>query len=422
MKKNVLKILAFVFLLVSLSAYVVGAKSFILAWTVWVFLLICINLAVWQQLMRLATFTLFVIWSYAYLGNLIPQSTSGPSVALGDIERTPDEFIAAGEAIFHGKGKCATCHTIGGGATESRCPDLVNIGITAESRKSDMSAKDYLVESLYMPSAYLVQGYGKIMPEIWKPPIGLTPLEIETVVAFLQSQGGEPDLAPFKPPVDITEFAEVPQRELKGDPETGKYIFVEHLECIKCHKVGEEGGQGGVGPDLTEIGALNTVDYIEESILEPNANIVSGYGWTMVSLQNGEKLSGTIISEDEESLTLRLDENMGSGAGQERIVAKKELLVRSIRRTQDILGQGYFWIQAIVKKSKKVSGTIVEEDESSLTIKASDEQVKIAKNEITRLSGRKMLVTSKMPKYDEVITIKQFEDLLTYLASLKGVE
>ncbi|MFQ5638335.1 MAG: hypothetical protein ACE5IR_10125 [bacterium] len=420
MQRISLKILAFVFLLISLTAYVMGAESFLLPWTVWVFLLICINLAVWQKLMRLATFTMLVIWSYALLGNLIPQSTSGPSVDVGDIERTPDAFIAAGEALFNGKGKCSTCHVIGQGATKPRCPDLENIGIAAESRKPGMSAKDYFVESLYMPSTYLVQGYGKIMPEIWKPPIALTPLEIETVIAFLQSQGGEPDLTPIKPPVDVTAFEETPQRELKGDPEMGQYVFIEHLECIKCHKVGDEGGQGGVGPDLTEIGALNTVDYIEESILDPNANIVSGYGWTMLRLESGEKFSGTIIQEDEVKLTLLLDEGMGLRAGQEQIVAKKDLKIRKIRRTKDILGQGYFWIQAVVKENKNVSGVITEEDETTLTLKASDDLVKITKSDITRIEGRKMMVTSKMPMYDEVITIRQFEDLLTYLASLKG--
>ncbi|MFQ5651075.1 MAG: c-type cytochrome [bacterium] len=420
MQRISLKILAFVFLFLSLTAYVMSAEPFLLSWTVWVFLLICINLAVWQKLMRLATFTMLVIWSYAVLGNLIPQSTSGPSVALGDIERTPDEFIAAGDAIFHGKGKCATCHTIGGGATESRCPDLANVGSDAASRKPGMSAKEYFVESLYLPSVYLVSGYGKIMPEIWKPPIALTPLEIETVVAFLQSQGGEPDLTPIKPPVDISAFEETPQRELKGDPEAGRYVFVQHLECIKCHQVGEEGGQGGVGPDLTEIGALNTVDYIEESILEPNANIVSGYGWTMVSLADGRKFSGTVVKEDEEKITLLLDGVMGGSAGAEQVVAKEDILVRRIRRMENILGQGYFWVQGGLKDGTAVSGTIIEEDEATLTIKASEDHVKVAKPDIDWLEGRKMQVTSKMPKYDEVITIKQFEDLLAYLASLNG--
>ena len=422
MKKNVLKIFAFVILLGSLIAFVTSAKPLLFSWPVWVFLLFCINLSVWQKLMRLATFTILVIWSFALLGNLIPQASSGPSVALGDIERTPDEFIAAGEAIYYGNGKCATCHTIGDGATEGRCPDLANIDIIAESRRPGMSAKDYFVESLYMPSDYLVPGYGKIMPEVWKPPVALTPLEIETVIAFLQSQGGVPDLTPIKPPVDIAAFEEVPQRKLRGDIYEGQYLFDEHLECISCHKVGELGGKGGVGPDLTEIGALNTLAYLEESILDPSAQIVMGYGYTMINLKSGEELSGIVVSEDEGTVTLNLDENDEAGPNQERVVVKEDIVVETIWRLEDVLGEGFFWIEAVVNDSTTISGMLAEEDEISLTIESSDELVKIEKNNITQISGKNLSITSKMPKYDEVITIRQFEDLLTYLVSLKGEE
>ena len=447
MLEHVYKIGAFLVFFASLSAYVASAQSFILPWSVWVFLLGCINLSIWQKLMRLGTFTLLVIWSYAFLGNLIPQSASGPTAALGDIERTPDAFISAGDAIYHGKGKCSTCHTIGGGAAQSRCPDLENIGILAKGRIPSMSAKTYFVESLYMPSEYLVKGYGNIMPEAWKPPIALTPLEIETVVAFLQSQGDEPDVSPVTPPVDITAFEETPQRELKGDLLAGKILFDEDLQCIKCHRVGERGGEGvaggGVGSDLTEIGALNTLDYIEESILEPNAKIVAGFGWTTLRLENGEQMSGTIIGDDEETLTLKVDEEpeeddwfweeedeaeageaeAGEGeaeADQERTVAKKDIAIQPIGSTQDLTGQGYFWIQALVSDSIDVSGTITEEDKAGLTVKSGDELIEIAKDEIIRIAGRQIGVSSKMPRYDEVITLKQYEDLVTYLASLKG--
>lgn len=445
-REGILKTIAFVCLLASLSAYVSGAGPFpfaeqaILPWSLWVVLLICINLSVWQKLMRVATFALLVIWFYAVLGNLIPQSTSGLAVAVGDIERTPDAFVSAGDAIFHGKGKCATCHTIGEGATKPRCPDLANIGIRAESRQPGTSAKDYLVESLYLPSTYLVEGYGSIMPEAWKPPIALTPLEIETVVAFLQSQGGEPEVSPISPPVDITAFEETPQRVLKGDLLAGKILFEEQLQCINCHKVGQRGGEGvaggGIGPELSDIGALNTVDYIEESILEPNAKIVSGFGWTEFRLENGEQLSGTIIGEDQETLTLKLDEQAEEDdwlweeedetesdeaeTDQEQVVAKKDVAVEAIEDTQDLGGSGYFWIQAVVNDSIDASGFIAGEDRAHITIKSGQASITIPKGEITRIAGRRIGISSKMPRYDEVITLKQFEDLVTYLASLKG--
>lgn len=403
MEKKAVQILSFILLLFSFSAYVSGAPSFLVSWSIWVIVWTIINLVVWQHLMRLATFTIVTVWVYAWIGNIIPQSTSGPAVALGDIERTPEAFIAAGEAIFHGKGKCATCHTIGGGATKPRCPDLENIGKRAQNRKPNMSARDYLIESLYMPSAYLVPGYGNIMPEVWKPPISLSSLEIEAVIAFLQSLGGKPDLTPIKPPIDISTIAKAPQRQPKGNPEHGKYLFYEYLQCNKCHKVGEQGGEQGVGPDLSEIGALNTVDYLEESILDPNAKIVSGYGSTTITLKNGKKISGLVVNQDEKNVTIKLE-----NADQTRTIAKKDIVVRPIRRLNNLMKRGYFWIQAILKNKKRVSGTLIEEDENSLTVKTeNNKMVKITKNEIARVAGRKMIITSKMPKYDNVVTIRQ---------------
>ena len=103
-----------------------------------------------------------------------------------------------------------------------------------------MAAKAYLVESLYDPTAFLVPGYDKTMTPAWKPPISLSNLEIEAVVTFLQSEGGEADLAPIRPPIDIQTIAkemETRSLVLESDPERGRDIFVNEAKCIACHEV-----------------------------------------------------------------------------------------------------------------------------------------------------------------------------------------
>ena len=452
MRRTPVKILFFALLLVSLGAFLMGAAPFpladqnILSWSVWVFLAICVNMALWQHLMRLATFALAVIWSYALLGNLIPQGSSGPAVAVGDIERTPEAFVSAGKSIFYGKGKCSTCHVIGSSATTPRCPDLSNIGIAGGGRRENMSTRNYLVEALYLPEAYLVKSYGNIMPPAWKAPIALTPLEIETLIAFLQSQGGEPDLTAIVPPIDIAAAAAVPDKVAQGDPAAGQVVFVEELQCGKCHRVGAAEAQLEVGPDLTEIGALNTVDYMEESILDPNAKIVQGYGSTTLSLANGEELAGRLVREEGDALVLQLDpveeeEDDDWGWGEEedeaevedvaveesaaesseRLVQRSDLALLPIANTQSISKRGYFWISAVVGDGpKKVSGPIECEDEASLTIRSADTTLTVAKDDLSSLTGRRLLLQSKMPKFDDVITVRQFRDLVAYLASLKG--
>ncbi len=455
MHRAPVKILIFALLLLSLGAFLMGAAPFpladqnILSWSVWVFLAICANMALQQNLMRLATFALAVIWSYALLGNLIPQGSSGAAVAVGDIERTPEAFVAAGKSIFYGKGKCSTCHVIGASATTPRCPDLSDIGIAGGGRQEDTSTRDYLVEALYLPEAYLVKGYGNIMPPAWKPPIALSPLEIETLIAFLQSQGGEPDLTAIVPPIDITAAAAVPEKVAQGDPEAGRLVFVEELQCDKCHRVGAAEVQLEVGPELTEIGALNTLDYMEESILDPNAKIVQGYGSTTLSLANGEELAGRLVREEGDALVLQLDvveeaedDDWGWGeeeeeedveeveevavdesasGGAERLVQRDDLALLPIADTRSISDRGYFWISAVVGDGEnKVSGPIEHEDEASLTIRSADTTLTIAKSDLSNVAGRRLLVQSKMPKFDDVITVRQFRDLVAYLASLKG--
>ncbi len=54
-----------------------------------------------------------------------------------------------------------------------------------------LSDVDYLAQSLYEPSAFIVPGFNPGMPVINKPPIGLTDEEILAVIAYLQSLGGK---------------------------------------------------------------------------------------------------------------------------------------------------------------------------------------------------------------------------------------
>jgi mono/diheme cytochrome c family protein len=92
---------------------------------------------------------------------------------------SPEE--AAGARIFTGKGGCVGCHNAGsgGGATG---PNLSQIATTAETRKPGMDARAYISESIHSPQAFLVPGYGPLMPSFQGT---LTEDEINQVIAFL---------------------------------------------------------------------------------------------------------------------------------------------------------------------------------------------------------------------------------------------
>jgi putative copper resistance protein D len=66
-----------------------------------------------------------------------------------------------------------------------------------------------------------------------------------------------------------------------GDPARGREVFA-RLGCFACHRVASEGfpGATGPGPDLTGMGHHHPPGYLLESVLNPNAVVVEGRGYT----------------------------------------------------------------------------------------------------------------------------------------------
>jgi hypothetical protein len=101
------------------------------------------------------------------------------------------DMAKIGREIMEGKGICLTCHTIGKtGAL--RFPDLQGIGARAATRVPGLNDVEYLAQSLYEPTAFIVPGFPPAMPPVNQPPIGLTDQEILCVIAELQTLGGTP--------------------------------------------------------------------------------------------------------------------------------------------------------------------------------------------------------------------------------------
>ncbi|MBL8761991.1 MAG: cytochrome c, partial [Phycisphaerae bacterium] len=63
-----------------------------------------------------------------------------------------------------------------------------------------------------------------------------------------------------------------------GDPARGKSVFLHHeaAQCVRCHTIGNVGGTAG--PNLSLVASRATPEQIVESITEPNAVIVQGFG------------------------------------------------------------------------------------------------------------------------------------------------
>ncbi|HXU31995.1 MAG TPA: cytochrome c [Thermoanaerobaculia bacterium] len=141
--------------------------------------------------LRIAALAVATTSFYTYVGQLVPQKEVRPpaEVAISK-DMKPEEMAKVGREIMEGKGLCFTCHTVGkSGAL--RFPDLQGIGARAGSRRPGLTDVQYLAQSIYEPSAFIVPGFNPGMPVINKPPIGLTDDEILAVIAYLQTLGGK---------------------------------------------------------------------------------------------------------------------------------------------------------------------------------------------------------------------------------------
>src|SRR5262245_503379 len=144
------------------------------------------------HIVRIGALVLATTGFYTYVGQMVPQKEVQPpkETALGAGMSTAD-MVKVGREIMEGKGICLTCHTIGkSGAL--RFPDLAGVGERAKTRVAGLSDVEYLAQTLYDPTAFVVPGFPPAMPPVNLPPIGLTDQEILCVIAALQSLGGTP--------------------------------------------------------------------------------------------------------------------------------------------------------------------------------------------------------------------------------------
>jgi putative heme-binding domain-containing protein len=86
---------------------------------------------------------------------------------------------------------------------------------------------------------------------------------------------------------------------LQADASHGRAIFQQ--TCAVCHEMFGVGGK--IGPELP--GSFEDIDYLLQNILDPNAVIGKDYQQTFISLKNGQSVSGIIVAEDEQMVTLK---------------------------------------------------------------------------------------------------------------------
>ena len=238
----------------------------------------------WATNAKIVGIVLGTLALYTLIANKIPQVQSEVPQALSlGANVTPEQLVAAGEKVFNGIGGCTTCHGLG-----TRAPNLLTdetgtgpIGVRCAKREPGKSCKQYLYESLDQPTAYVVAGYQPIMPVMTKQ---LSPAQVWSVIAFLESQGGTVDVTASDIPSTATTSA-TSTTSTGGAGAAGGAAFaggstdpkaiIQAAGCLACHKL--EGQGQVIAPDLTHVGSRRDAESIRKKILDPGSSIAKGY-------------------------------------------------------------------------------------------------------------------------------------------------
>lgn len=91
-----------------------------------------------------------------------------------------------------------------------------------------------------------------------------------------------------------------------GDAARGKALVNGHLaaNCTACHRIDSDEGSE-VGPILRLVGSQRTKAELAESLVEPSAKIVPGFGVETIVLKDGSALAGSVLKESAKGLEVR---------------------------------------------------------------------------------------------------------------------
>ncbi len=223
--------------------------------------------------------------------------------------------------------KCAGCHASDLDGADKFGPGLHDIGHVAATRKSAMNAVDYILESILYPSVFRAEGVEGHMPA--NVVEGVSDNDLRDLVAYLANLGSTPDYASLinldtstRPADENVSYGSITSRM------RGWELFSKQLGCNSCHSIQNIPGSNLVAPSL-HLASQYSVDYLRNSIVNPNDAIAPGYQQVTLTMIKGEVYSGRLIDESKDNLVL-LERNL-TGKYARKVFSIEELatIIRS---------------------------------------------------------------------------------------------
>ncbi len=101
----------------------------------------------------------------------------------------------------------------------------------------------------------------------------------------------------------------VKETRLRGDPKRGALIFYRSsAACINCHASGE--GRSPLGPNIASLNEgfdsqPGIEEYLIESLIFPSKALRKGYETAIILTDEGETITGLVVEESDSSVTIR---------------------------------------------------------------------------------------------------------------------
>jgi quinoprotein glucose dehydrogenase len=93
------------------------------------------------------------------------------------------------------------------------------------------------------------------------------------------------------------------QAPTAGNPSAGAAIVAGKGKCLTCHRIQLTGSR--LGPDLTDIGATRTVEQIQTSLIDPDAEILPENRMYRVVMRDGANITGRLLNHDTYQVLMR---------------------------------------------------------------------------------------------------------------------
>jgi putative heme-binding domain-containing protein len=209
--------------------------------------------------------------------------------------------VAVGSSQF--RDYCGACHIVEKGITTHHGPNLFDIGKVAAQRKPGMTSAEYILESILDPAAFVLPTNQAGMPK--NIARDLSPKEIRDIVAYLASRGAVPnyrELAALEIP-DLRDTSSLPTPIRRDQMLLAEQVLRTKAGCLACHSLFRNAEHQILAPPLFAMG-LKDKELTRQSILDPSKEALPIYCSATVVLQNGQVITGRIISQTAERLLI----------------------------------------------------------------------------------------------------------------------